>query len=176
MNKTRSHLHIFLKKLNWLVVTLNLHHPFVVTESTAWICFIFWPSKIHVSPIDIISSLSPPPSASILFQEVDLVDQSSHMRDFEWSRLFTPASFELWEVGLRWKGGWVCDSHNRTMFRAITLSISREWWRPSFSRSRDHPYSKSLPLLRPTSPYHRAVSRFLPMEPIKARCLHFIFR
>jgi hypothetical protein len=34
-------------------------------------------------------------SQAFLFQEVDLVDQSSHLRDFEWSRIFTPCSLEL---------------------------------------------------------------------------------
>jgi hypothetical protein len=38
-----------------------------------------------------------------LFQEVDLVDQSSHLRDFEWSRLFTLGSLELEE--LAYEGG-----------------------------------------------------------------------
>jgi hypothetical protein len=31
------------------------------------------------------------------FQGVDLVDQGSHLRDFEWSHLFTPGSFKLRE-------------------------------------------------------------------------------
>jgi hypothetical protein len=35
---------------------------------------------------------------AFLFQEVDLVDQSSHLRDFEWNRLFTPGSLELREL------------------------------------------------------------------------------
>jgi hypothetical protein len=40
---------------------------------------------------------------AFLFQEVDLVDQSSHLRDFEWSPLFTPGSLELGE--LAYEGG-----------------------------------------------------------------------
>jgi hypothetical protein len=40
---------------------------------------------------------------AFLFQEVDLVDQSSHLRDFKWSRLFTPGSLELGE--LAYEGG-----------------------------------------------------------------------
>jgi hypothetical protein len=35
---------------------------------------------------------------AFLFQEVDLVDQRSHLMDFEWSRLFTPGSLELREL------------------------------------------------------------------------------
>jgi hypothetical protein len=34
---------------------------------------------------------------ALLFQEVDLVDQGSHLRSFERSRLFTPGSLELRE-------------------------------------------------------------------------------
>jgi hypothetical protein len=34
---------------------------------------------------------------AFLFQEVDLVDQGSHLRSFERSRLFTPSSLELWK-------------------------------------------------------------------------------
>jgi hypothetical protein len=58
MNKTRSSLHMF--KKNYLITVLNLHRSFVPAESTTWIFFIFWPSKIHVSPTDIVSSISPP--------------------------------------------------------------------------------------------------------------------
>jgi hypothetical protein len=57
MNKTRSHLHIFSKK-NYLIIALNLHRLFVATESTMWVLFIFLPSKIHVNPTGVISSLS----------------------------------------------------------------------------------------------------------------------
>jgi hypothetical protein len=32
------------------------------------------------------------------FHEVDLVDQGSHLRSFEWSTLFTPGSLELREL------------------------------------------------------------------------------
>jgi hypothetical protein len=32
-----------------------------------------------------------------MFQEVDLVNQGSHLRSFEWSRLFNPGSLELEE-------------------------------------------------------------------------------
>jgi hypothetical protein len=49
----------YLKKLNCLIVALNLHIPFVAIELTAWIFFIFWHSKIHVNPISVISSHSP---------------------------------------------------------------------------------------------------------------------
>jgi hypothetical protein len=51
-NKTRSHVHMFSKR----TLThhfLNLHHPFVAAES------ITWPSKICVSPTDVVSFLSP---------------------------------------------------------------------------------------------------------------------
>jgi hypothetical protein len=34
---------------------------------------------------------------ALLFQEVDLVNRGSHLRSFEWSRLFTPGSLELEE-------------------------------------------------------------------------------
>jgi hypothetical protein len=51
MNKTRS------KKL---IVALNLHHSFEEAESIALIFFIFWSSKIYVSPIGVVSSLSSP--------------------------------------------------------------------------------------------------------------------
>jgi hypothetical protein len=33
MNKNGSHLHIFYKKLNYLIVALNLHHPLVTAKS-----------------------------------------------------------------------------------------------------------------------------------------------
>jgi hypothetical protein len=58
MHKIRYHLHMFF--LNELIVALNLHRPIVATELTSWIFFIFWLSKIRVSPTDIVSSLSPP--------------------------------------------------------------------------------------------------------------------
>jgi hypothetical protein len=57
MNKTRSHLHIFFKKIKLT------HHWFKSLSSiySSWInrvnFFIFWPSKLRVSLIDIISSL-----------------------------------------------------------------------------------------------------------------------
>jgi hypothetical protein len=41
MNKTRSHLHMFKNYLNYLIVALNLPCPFVPTESTVQIFFIF---------------------------------------------------------------------------------------------------------------------------------------
>jgi hypothetical protein len=42
---------------------------------------------------------------------------------------------------------------------------------------RVHPFPSPVPpLLRPMSPHRRAVSRFLPIKPRWARCLHFIFR
>jgi hypothetical protein len=59
MNKTRSHLHMFLNKLNLLIVALNLHRLFVTVESTTWIFFLFQPNKICVSPTDVVSSLFP---------------------------------------------------------------------------------------------------------------------
>jgi hypothetical protein len=34
---------------------------------------------------------------ALLFQEVDLVNQGSHLMSFEWSRLFTPGPLELGE-------------------------------------------------------------------------------
>jgi hypothetical protein len=34
-------------------------------------------------------------SQALLFQEINFVDQGSHLRNFEWSRLFTPSSVEL---------------------------------------------------------------------------------
>jgi hypothetical protein len=40
---------------------------------------------------------------AFLFQEVDLVNQGSHLRSFEWSRFFTPSSLELGE--LAYEGG-----------------------------------------------------------------------
>jgi hypothetical protein len=40
---------------------------------------------------------------AFLFPEVDLVDQSSHLRDFEWSRLFTLGFLE--HGGLAYDGG-----------------------------------------------------------------------
>jgi hypothetical protein len=43
-----------------LIITLNLHRPFIAAELIAWIFFIFQPSKIRVSPTGVISSLSPP--------------------------------------------------------------------------------------------------------------------
>jgi hypothetical protein len=54
MNKTRSHLHMFSKKLNYLIIALNLHHLFITAESIMWVFFIFWPSKIRISPTGII--------------------------------------------------------------------------------------------------------------------------
>jgi hypothetical protein len=36
---------------------------------------------------------------ALLFQEVDLVNQGIHLGSFEWSRLFTPGSLELEELG-----------------------------------------------------------------------------
>jgi hypothetical protein len=57
MNKIRSHLHIFSKKK--LIFILNLHHPFVATESTAWIFFTFRPSKIRIIPTGVVSFLFP---------------------------------------------------------------------------------------------------------------------
>jgi hypothetical protein len=45
---------------------------------------------------------------AFLFQVVDLVDQSSHLRDFEWSRLFTLGSLELGELAYEgWEDGFV---------------------------------------------------------------------
>jgi hypothetical protein len=58
MNKNGSHLHIFYKKLNYLIIALNLHHPLVTAKSNVCIFFIFRSSIIRVSPTDIISSLS----------------------------------------------------------------------------------------------------------------------
>jgi hypothetical protein len=40
-----------------------------------------------------------------LFQEVDPINQGSHLRSFERSRLFTPSSFELGESAYEWGGG-----------------------------------------------------------------------
>jgi hypothetical protein len=40
---------------------------------------------------------------ALLFQEVDLVNQGIHLGSFEWSRLFTPGSLELEELG--YEGG-----------------------------------------------------------------------
>jgi hypothetical protein len=51
-NKTRSHVHMFSKR----TLThhfLNLHRSFVAAESTTW------PSKICVSPTNVVSFLSP---------------------------------------------------------------------------------------------------------------------
>jgi hypothetical protein len=59
MNKTKSHLHIFSKK-NQFIIALNLHRPFIATELITCIFFIFWHSKIRVSPTDIVFSLFPP--------------------------------------------------------------------------------------------------------------------
>jgi hypothetical protein len=56
---------------------------------------------------------------AFFFQEVDLVNQGSHLRSFEQSRLFTPSSLELGKSAYERKGGWVRGSHSRTMFRAI---------------------------------------------------------
>jgi hypothetical protein len=59
MNKTRSHMHIFLK--NKLT-----HHCFKSLSSicSSWIDRVnflhFWPNKIHVSPTGVVSFLSPP--------------------------------------------------------------------------------------------------------------------
>jgi hypothetical protein len=50
-------MHMFSKKL---IVALNLHHPFVPDESTAWIFFIFWPSKICVSLTSVVFFFFPP--------------------------------------------------------------------------------------------------------------------
>jgi hypothetical protein len=50
MNKTRSHLYMFSKKIT--------HHYF--KSSPTWIFFIFWSSKILINPTRGISSLSPP--------------------------------------------------------------------------------------------------------------------
>jgi hypothetical protein len=44
----------------YVIVGLNPHRLFVETESIVWIFFIFWPSNIYVSAIDIVSSLFPP--------------------------------------------------------------------------------------------------------------------
>jgi hypothetical protein len=38
---------------------------------------------------------------AFLFQEVDLVDQGNHLRNFEWSRLFTLGSLELRELAYK---------------------------------------------------------------------------
>jgi hypothetical protein len=44
---------------------------------------------------------------AFLFQEVDLADQSSYLRDFEWSRLFTPGSMEFRELAYEGRlGSW----------------------------------------------------------------------
>jgi hypothetical protein len=51
--------YVFLK-INWLIAALNLHRSFIPAESTAWIFFIFQPSKICVSLTDVISSIFPP--------------------------------------------------------------------------------------------------------------------
>jgi hypothetical protein len=56
MNKTNITCIAFFKKL---IIVLNLHCPFETTESIACIFFIFWPSKIRVSPTDVVFSLSP---------------------------------------------------------------------------------------------------------------------
>jgi hypothetical protein len=42
------------------MAALNFYHSFVLTESITLIFFIFWSSKIRVTPIDVVSSLSPP--------------------------------------------------------------------------------------------------------------------
>jgi hypothetical protein len=34
---------------------------------------------------------------AFLFQEIDLIDQGSHLRSFKWSGLFTPSPLELGE-------------------------------------------------------------------------------
>jgi hypothetical protein len=60
MNKIISHLHIFFKKLNQFIIVVNLLCPFIAAESTTWIFFIFWPSKIYVSLTEVVSSLSSP--------------------------------------------------------------------------------------------------------------------
>jgi hypothetical protein len=60
MNKTISHLYIYLKKLNYLIIILNIHRSFVTAESTVWIFFIFQSSKICISPTNVVSSISPP--------------------------------------------------------------------------------------------------------------------
>jgi hypothetical protein len=60
MNKIISHLYIYSKKLNYLIIILNIHCAFVTAESTVWIFFIFQPNKICVSPTDVVSSISPP--------------------------------------------------------------------------------------------------------------------
>jgi hypothetical protein len=41
MNKIRSHLHIFFKKLNYLIAALNFYHPFVPVKLIMLIFFIF---------------------------------------------------------------------------------------------------------------------------------------
>jgi hypothetical protein len=55
MNKIRSHLYMF-KKVTHCCFKSSLS----TAESNTWIFFIFQTSKIHVSPTDIFSSLSPP--------------------------------------------------------------------------------------------------------------------
>jgi hypothetical protein len=57
MNKTISHLHMFFFKLTHHY--LNLHRLFIAVESIPWIFFIFWHSKIHVSPTSIVSFFFP---------------------------------------------------------------------------------------------------------------------
>jgi hypothetical protein len=54
---------ICFKKLNLLIAALNLHHPFVPPESTAWIFFIFWP--VRFTSVQLVSSPPfPIPSAA----------------------------------------------------------------------------------------------------------------
>jgi hypothetical protein len=58
MNKTRSHLHMFLK--NKLIHHCFKSPPFICTSWINYVNFLhFWPGKIHVSPTSVVSSRFP---------------------------------------------------------------------------------------------------------------------
>jgi hypothetical protein len=69
---------MFLKN-KLLIIALNLYHPFVAAESTTWIFFIFWRSKIHVSSTGIVSSLSPPVDINMSLCHVPLPSRGAKM-------------------------------------------------------------------------------------------------
>jgi hypothetical protein len=60
MNKTRSYLHVFSKNFKLTHCYFKFSPSILAIESTTWILFIFWPSKIRVSLTGVVSSLFAP--------------------------------------------------------------------------------------------------------------------
>jgi hypothetical protein len=51
---------------------------------------------------------------AFLLQKIDLVNQGSHLKSFEWSGLFAPSPLQFGESSFK-GGGWVIGFHSRTI-------------------------------------------------------------